>query len=249
MKICISIILLLLSGHIMAQQADSTTFKTGSYVSFTVNDARSLTDLNRQLQAAGHAPIVEALIGITLGVTNRFADQNSYSASRLSLLVASDDALDDSRKTTLLVWELAGFGHYDLITNPKWLAYPYLGTGVNYGRLMVSAIEPTGNFQNSLNNLGNNEVVQKRYGSDGLMLFGELGAGVERVLTLQNSDLYIGLSGGYRLSTDRSWALSGVKTFDASFSTQGWMFEVKTRAEVRPERTSKVSRGLFKFFN
>ena len=242
------IVLLLIPGWTIAQQQDSATFRTGTYVSSTVSGARSLTYLNQQLQTAGHVPLLEALVGVAVGVTKRFADQNSYQAARVSILVSADDALDNSRSTSLLVAELGSFTYYDLIANPKWLAYPYLGIGVNYGRLTVSAIEPNSNFQTSLNNLGDDEVIQKRYGSDGLMLFGELGGGVERVLTLQGTDLYLGLSGGYRISTKRSWVLKGVKTYGDAFSTQGWTFELKVRLEMNPNYTPKVSRGLLRFF-
>ena len=247
-KIFAALMFFLLSFRTMAQEQDSAIFKTGVYFSMTINGARGLTDLNEQLRAAGHVPLVEALIGASLGVTNRFADQNSYSATRVSLLISSDDALDNSRSTNLLVWEFANFAQYDLIANPKWLVYPYLGTGLNYARLTVSNADPGGSFQNSLNNLATPEVVQKKYGSDGLMLFGELGGGVERVLKLPGSDVYVGLSGGYRLATDRSWVLDGVKAFNESFSTQGWTFELKFRFEANPEENPEVRRGLFKFF-
>ena len=76
MKILTIIVLLLLPLPMLAQQQDSVTFKTGGYFGMNVNGARPLTDLNRQLQMAGHSPLVEALIGFTVGMTNRFADQN-----------------------------------------------------------------------------------------------------------------------------------------------------------------------------
>ena len=249
MKASVAIFFVLLLSHLVAaQSSDSATFKTGSYVSLMVRGAQSLSDLNEQLRAAGHAPLTEALIGFSVGVTNRFAAQNSYSAGRFSGSFAADDLTDDGRRTTLTVWELATVGHYDVVASLKWLVYPYLGIGSNYARLSVSTIEPGGSFQNSLTNLGSPEVVQKKYGSDGLMIFGELGGGIERLLSFPGSDVYVGLSGGYRLSTDRSWVLAGVKSFDSSFSTQGWTFELKFRFEAAPERSPEARRGLFKFF-
>ena len=248
MKVLNTLVLLLLPFFTMAQPSDSAVFKTGAYSSVTISGARQLASLNQQLRAAGHAPLTEALVGFSLGVTNRFADQNSYTTSRLSWLATADDNANDSRQTTLSVWELASFAHYDVVANPKWLAYPYLGFGTNYARLVVSNAELGGSFQNSLNNLGTPEVVQKKYGSEALMLFGELGGGVERVLKLQGTDLYIGLSGGYRLSTERAWVLQGVKSFASSFGTQGWMAELKFRFETNPERNPEVRRGIFRFF-
>ena len=234
-----------------AQEKDSTnTIKTGFYLSVTAAGAPSaLDDLNRQLRAAGQLPVTDGLIGGSIGITSRFADQNSYSVTRLSMLVATDEEPDSDQDTRLMVWELAIFGHYDLIANPNWLVYPYLGLGYNYGRLTISSVAPDNNFQNSLSNPGDDEIVQKKYGTDGLMLFGELGGGVERVLRLPGSDVYVGMSGGYRLSTSNSWTLGGIKTFDdASFTTQGWMFEFKFRFEVNPASQQEASRGLFKFF-
>ena len=86
----------------------------------------------------------------------------------------------------MILGELASFGHYDLVANDKWLVYPYLGVGVNYARLTVSSMVSNANFQTSLANPGIEEVVQRRYAPDGLMLFGELGAGVERVIKLSD---------------------------------------------------------------
>lgn len=129
----------------------------------------------------------------------------------------------------------------------KWLVYPYLGVGVNYAWLTVSSVVSNVNFQTSLANPGIEEVEQRRYRTDGLMLFGELGVGVERVLKLADADLYIGLSGGYRVSTSNGWVLKGVKFYDASFSTQGWVIELKFRAEEQSNRP-RTNRGLFKFF-
>ena len=248
MKVLTMLVLLLLPSSLMAQPSDSTKIKTGMYFNISAKGTRELIDLNEQLQAAGHVPLVETLFGTALGVTNRFADQNSYSTTYVSLLVGSDNSPDNSRSTTLFVWELGNTAHYDVIANPRWLVYPYLGTGLNYGRLTVSAIDPNGTFQNSLSNLSNTEVVQKKYGSDGLMLFGELGGGVERVLKLPGSYTYVGLSGGYRLSTQQPWILAGVKTFEESFGTQGWTVELKFRFEANPEANPNARRGLFRFF-
>ncbi len=134
-----------------------------------------------------------------------------------------------------------------MITNPKWLIYPYLGVGVNYARLTVSSVVSNLNFQNSLANLGVEEVEQRNYRTDGLMLFGEIGVGVERVLVVADSDLFVGLSGGYRLSTSNAWTLGSVKIYEATFGTQGWVFQLIIRAEDRPDRARR-NRGLLRFF-
>ena len=249
MKYLLAFTLLLLPFLALAQSSDSTTrIITGVYASPTVYGARALTSLNQQLQTAGHAPLIEALIGMTLGTTHRFADQNSYGASHLRWLVGTDDDLDNRRSTVMSVWELGGFGYYDLIPHPKWLVYPSLGVGFSYARLTVSNIEPAASFQSSLSTLGDAEVVQKKYSTGGIMIFGELGAGVERQFSGRTLDWYLGLGGGYRLSTQQPWMLSGVKLYDETFNTQGWTAELKIRIEMHPDQPQKVSRGIYRYF-
>ena len=240
--------LLLLPLWLLAQEKDSTnTLVTGSYASTTVAFSNRLSALNRQLRTAGQLPLSEALIGVSLGVTNRFADQNSYQSTRLSLLTTRDESSNSNQDTHLILGELSFFGNFDVVASPRWLVYPYIGAGVNYARLTVSSVVSNANFQTSLANPGIQEVDQKRYGTDGLMLFGELGLGVERSIKLSDGVVFVGLSGGYRLSTSNSWVLKGVKFYDASFNTQGWVIELKLRAEEHSDSNGR-NRGLFKFF-
>ncbi len=242
------LIALLLPLSLLAQKRDSIPpLKTGFYASSAVCFLSRLSTLNRQLQLANQLPLTEAMIGVSFGVTNRFEDQNSYGSSRLSFFTTEDNNFDSNQDTQLILGELAGFGHYDLVANDKWLVYPYLGVGVNYARLTVSSVVSNANFQTSLANPGIEEVVQRRYGTDGLMLFGELGAGIERAIELSDGLLFLGLSGGYRLSTSKSWVLKDVKFYDASFSTRGWVVQLIIRAEERSDG-NRSGRGLFKFF-
>lgn len=234
---------------LLAQEKDSTNaLKYGGYVSFNALGARDLSGLNDQLQAAGQLPAINTFVGFSWGFTSRFADQNSYTATRMSIYAAGDAETESNQQTRLWVGELGSFGYYNLVDNPNWLVGPYLGFGFSYARLAVSSVESNIGFQSSLANPASVEVVKKRYGTDGLMLFGELGAGVERVLKLNRVDFYIGLSGGYRLSTRNAWVLDDIKVFDSYFGTQGWTFEIKYRFEARPDRMNKSARGLLRFF-
>jgi hypothetical protein len=243
------LITLLLPLSLLAQENDSTNaLKYGGYVSFNVLGARDLSTLNDQLRAAGQLPVLDAFLGFSVGFTSRFADQNSYTGARLSLHGAGDTETASNQQTRLWVGELGSFSFYDLVANPNWLVGPYLGFGFSYARLAVSSVESNVGFQSSLANPASVEVVTKRYGTDGLMLYGELGAGVERVLKLNGVDFYIGLSGGYRLSTRDAWMLDNTKVFDTSFGTQGWTFELKYRFEARPDRMDRSARGLIRFF-
>ena len=192
------LITLLFPLSLLAQENDSTNvLKYGGYVSFNALGARDLSNLNDQLRAAGQLPITNTLVGFSLGFTSRFADQNSYTGARLSLHGSGDIETESNQQTRLWVAELGSFSFYDLVANPKWLVGPYLNYGFSYARLAVSSVENNLNFQSSLANPASVEVVTKRYGTDGLLLFGELGAGAERVLKLNGVDFYIGLSGGY----------------------------------------------------
>ena len=232
------------------EEKDSTsTIKYGFYFSVMALDP-DLSELNQQLRTADLAPLTEGLIGMSIGMTNRFADQNAYGVGRLSMVASTDDGANSNLSTRLTVWEVSTLGHYDLLPNPNWLIYPYLGLGTNYARLTVSSLVENTDFQSSLNNLANEEVAQKKYGSDGLMIFGELGGGIERIVRLNYGvDIYIGVSGGYRLASSEPWIHRDVVRFDnTSFGTQGWTFDFKFRFEINPNPDQKVSRGLYQFF-
>lgn len=243
------LVTLLFPFSLLAQENDSTNaLKYGGYVSFNALGARDLSNLNNQLRAAGQLPVTNTFVGFSLGFTSRFADQNSYSGARLSVYGSGDTETESNQQTRLWVAELSSFSFYDLVANPSWLVGPYLGFGFSYARLAVSSVENNLNFQSSLANLAIVEVVTKRYGTDGLQLFGELGAGAERLLKLNGMDFYVGLSGGYRLSTRDAWMLDSTKAFDADFGTQGWTLELKLRFEARPDRMTRSARGLIRFF-
>lgn len=137
-------------------------------------------------------------------------------------------------------------GHYDLIANDNWLGYPYLGVGANIASLTTLTQTPT-SFQNSLDNPVN-ETQRQQYVTD-LMLFADLGLGVERVLRFPEANLYLGVSGGYRLAMGEPWSLDNLRYFtESEFSTQGWLFEIKLRSEIADPNNRQNSRGLFRFF-
>jgi len=244
-----ALLLLGFSTSIQAQSQDSTAqMKFGSYLSLLFNGPQQLSDLNQQLRAAQQLRIGENLVGASVGFTTRFADQNSYSLLKFSFL-SSASTEDTNLKTSLMIGEISAVGHYDLLPNPNWLVYPYLGVGVNFARLRIATYDLNGNFASSLTNLGNEEVQQKTYYSETFMSFLDLGAGIERVLRFNGVDAYLGLSGGYRFSGETSWELEGVKNFfNTSFSTQGWVFEVKLRSELTTPTDPDKNRGLFRFF-
>jgi len=237
--------LLLVGTAAYPQEKDSTELRFGTYVSVYNLYPNALTDLNRQLDAAQRLDLNDNILGVSLGFTQRFSDQNSYLASRFTFFSANDWE-DSDDHTRLTVWEFSTTGHYDLIANNNWLGYPYLGVGANIASLTLLTQTPT-SFQNSLSRPAS-ETLRQRYVTD-LMIFADLGLGIERVLRFSEANVYLGFSGGYRLSFGEPWSLDNLRYFSESeFSTQGWMFEVKLRSEIANPKSRQDSRGLFKFF-
>lgn len=245
MRILFFLPLLLISSFAFSQENDSTKIRFGTFVSVYNLYPTALTDLNQQLDAAQRLDLNDNILGVSFGFTQRFADQNSYLASRFTFFSATD--LEDSDDhTRLRVWEFSATGHYDLIANDNWLGYPYLGVGANIAGLTLLTQTPD-SFQSSLNSPAS-ETLRQQYTTD-LMLFADLGLGVERVLRFSEANIYLGISGGYRLSLGEPWSLDNLRYFiESDFSTQGWLFEIKLRSEIADPENRQNSRGLFRFF-
>ena len=245
MRILFFLPLLLMSSFAFSQENDSTKIRFGTFVSVYNLYPTALTDLNQQLDAAQRLDLNDNILGVSFGFTQRFADQNSYLASRFTFFSATD--LEDSDDhTRLRVWEFSATGHYDLIANDNWLGYPYLGVGANIAGLTLLTQTPD-SFQSSLNSPAS-ETLRQQYTTD-LMLFADLGLGVERVLRFSEANIYLGISGGYRLSLGEPWSLDNLRYFtESDFSTQGWLFEIKLRSEIADPENRQNSRGLFRFF-
>jgi hypothetical protein len=242
--------LLLLSLFAYAQEEDENTgkFRFGTYLGVLISYPGALDELNRQLRDAQRLDVPSQITGVSLGFSQRFADQNSYIAPRLSYFQATD--MNDSEDhTRLSIWEFSVTSHYDLIPDKKWLAYPYLGLGLNHARLDLVLVTEADDFASSLQNIGQG-AERERYVSHGVMSFIDIGLGAERALHfVDDVRVYLGVSGGYRLSFSEPWSIDGLRQFSGTnFSTQGWLLEIKLRSElVDPGRRSK-KRGLIKHF-
>lgn len=208
-----------------------------------------LSDLNASLVRSELAPLDLGAVGVSVGYTGRNADQNSYASFELSYLGTTDNYLNPNLKSKLEIWQFSITGHYDVITNKNWLLYPYLSLGLNGARLTVSQIYGDSTFTSSLSNLYDPEVEQKKYYA-AAPIFGELGLGVERKITLPGVDFFIGVSGGYNLSPTAYWGLENLKYYsdNPGFSTTGWSFEVIYRFEVNNVKPKKESWNLYRFF-
>jgi hypothetical protein len=240
---CLTILLLGSSAY--AQEADSTQLRFGTFISFYNLYPDGLSELNQQLDAAERLDLNDNILGVSLGFTQRFADQNSYLATKFSFFSATDME-DSDDHTRLRIWEISTTGHYDLIANDNWLGYPYLGVGANIASLTMLTQTP-GSFQSSLSSPAS-ELQRQQYVTD-LMLFANLGMGIERALRFPEATLYLGFNGGYRFSFSEPWSLDSLRYFtETDFSTQGWMFEIKLRSEITDPKSRQNARGMFQFF-
>jgi hypothetical protein len=159
---------------------------------------------------------------------------------------SATDTEDSDDHTRLRVWEFSTTSHYDLLPNQNWLAYPLLGLGLNVAQLNLLQ-QTSASFQNSLAIAGSG-VQRQKYSTD-LMLFADLGVGAERALRFPEATLFLGVSGGYRLSFSEPWNIDNLRYFtETEFSTQGWLFEIKLRSEIADPEKRNASRGLFQFF-
>ena len=100
MRILFFLPLLLISSFAFSQENDSTKIRFGTFVSVYNLYPTALTDLNQQLDAAQRLDLNDNILGVSFGFTQRFADQNSYLASQLTFLSATD--LEDSDDHTRL---------------------------------------------------------------------------------------------------------------------------------------------------
>jgi len=231
---------------VYAQEKDSTkNLRFGTYTSIYNLYPNALENLNQQLRSNERLDLSDNIQGVSVGFTQRFEDQNSYLALRSSFFSATDME-DSDDHTRLRIWELSATSHYDVVPNQNWLAYPYLGIGANIANLVLLTQTPS-SFENSLGNPVTTSLRQQ-YKTD-LTLFADLGAGVERALRFPEATVYLGVSGGYRLSFSEPWSLDNLRYFtESEFSTQGWLFEIKLRSEIADSENRQNSRGLFKFF-
>lgn len=229
-----------------AQEADSSqNFQFGTYLSFSNLYPDALLQLNQQLRSAQRLDLRDDILGVNFGFTQRFADQNSYLTTRLGFFSMTDTE-DSDDHTRLNLWELSAIGHYDVIPNHNWLAYPYIGLGFNVASLNLLTQTPS-TFEASLST-PDDGLLRQKYRA-GLMTFADLGLGLERALRFTDVTLFIGAKGGYRFSFSEPWNIDGLRYFtETEFSTQGWMFELVLRSELADPQNSRNKRGLFEFF-
>lgn len=193
------IVVLFVSHASGLAQGDSTRRgKLGFYVE---NNFRypDFSNLNQALTQQGFPAIQNIPLGVSFGYTVRpIFSKDSYSAIKFSF--SGNSIPRNLGKDANIRFLEISFGNYlDLVASRKWLVYPYWGLGVNFATLsLVDNTNSQPSFSTSIANL--QTVSSKSFFASSVFL--NAGAGFERRLRISFYDFYVGLSGGYRLSTD-----------------------------------------------
>ncbi|WKN45438.1 hypothetical protein [Tunicatimonas pelagia] len=236
-----------------AQTYDSTSGWRHSFYMGISTQLIDIDGLNVALEEAQLAELNPTMLGFSVGTAIRQRNQNSYATGVLSYMMLADDHSDDLRSSQINYLDFSVSGQYDIIANPKWLAYPYLSVGTGIGFLSVSEVSGEASFESGLSNLGTDDLDIKRYNT-GFMINGGLGVGAERQVLLPGIRSFVGLSAGYEISSSEKWQLRSTSRYledSPAFQTSGWLFELRFRVEYDPSSkrdTFGKSRGPFKFF-
>jgi hypothetical protein len=184
--------------------------------------------LNENLISAGFNDLIE-FQGISLGLSDRYVDKNSYVTATLTWLFSTEMG-NANKKATINILDISTEMHWVLSKSPKWFIYPYLGFG--YGLSILNLSEKVNNsFNTSIQNLSVQDKNVKNYFSDPL-LFIDIGAGIDRKIHIFKNNYYVGLSLGYRLSTNSKWNI------ESSPLVRYSVFEMKAR--IRFEYINKI---------
>jgi hypothetical protein len=184
--------------------------------------------LNENLRSAGFNDIIE-FQGISLGISNRYTDKNSYASATATWLISTETGIAN-KKATINILEISTEMHWVLSKSPKWFIYPYFGFGSGLSILSLSE-RVNNSFNTSIQDLSIKDKNVKTYFSEPLF-FIDFGAGIERKIHILRNNFYIGGSLGYRLSTNSKWNIDG------SPLNRYNVFEMKAR--VRFEYLNKI---------
>jgi hypothetical protein len=203
------------------------------------------SELNAVLSPLGYPELRNFYGGVSIGVTGRALNKNSYSFIKFnSFQSAPSDPHDNSRTKDVRLrnWELQIGGNFDLVKYPKWLIYPFFGEGIGYGQLTLYDSVVRQSFASSAANLTN--PITKTWSS--FYLFFNAGMGLERKLRIGMYDFYIGFSGGYRLSFSR-FTENNYPTYYATNSApirlSGLEWNFKIRVELWRQPIPKKNRS------
>ena len=138
--------------------------------------------------------------------------------------------------------EFQNGNYFDLVSNPKWLVYPYVGFGFGWVYLtLYDNVNAQTSFASSISNLSN--PTSKTWTD--FYVYANAGIGFERKFRILVYDFYAGLSGGYRLSTNANFRESYQNYSDApSVRLSGLEWNFILRFELFRHIHSKESKSL-----
>jgi hypothetical protein len=162
----------------------------------------NFSNLNNAIAPQGYPAVRNMYSGVSYGYSIRKTDKRSYTSFSFSFLYTNPSPLYDNSRTNdvrLRMFEFKETYYYNLVKEEHWLAYPYLGLGFGLSNLtLYSNLNQQSSFATSISNLSN--PTSKTW--TGPYLYLHIGVGVERRLRISIYDFYLGLGGGYRLSTN-----------------------------------------------
>lgn len=211
-------------------QTDTTkTFKMGWVIQSGERYCNFKT-LNSAFDNAGVAQLNNRVFGYSVGLTSKSKLKNTYGTATLSFFGANNDEMQpQTLSSSIDLVELALSYHFAITNSPKWLVFPYIGYGAGYGRMKITDLSQTTTFSESIADLTQNDGVKKRYPMEYPYVFANLGLGIDRSITLNNYQLFIGFSGGYKLTSKSGWGYPDLP----SIRYGGFEWKLSVRIEYR----------------
>jgi hypothetical protein len=235
---------------LLAQQDSSKNplkMKRGFYEDITFING-NFSKLNDILIQIGFPSISNAYGGIAIGISARPSNKDSYFTGKLFLLTANSgyDLKNPANGADIYSFGLHDEWHLDLVKNVKWRIGPDFGFGISILRLkLFERLNTPGNFAATLSPLTPTYAEKKLHSGS---LFVNAGMGIDRKFKIHNTDFYMGVGLGYRLSTPGKFSEKyqyNVSTPKAILS--GFQYDFKLRFELREIIPSK--RELFRKFH
>ncbi len=240
------LIIALLGGVAQSVQSQADTslfFKNGFYIE-DIYRFSNQDQLNRVLNNAGISGIHGDFIGLSLGVSSRYSDRNSYVIAQLSFLGSEMIySKSPSRNASIYVLELSTEMHWVLSKSPKWLIYPYYGFGMGNSILGLTDTATDLTFSNGMSGSSDGGKRVEIYLMDWPLIFVNSGIGIERRIRISQNVFFIGIGLGYRLSTRSHWGGSNDLPM-TGFS--GYEIKWRIRFETVNKLVSKKRPGIYR---
>jgi len=230
---------------VFSQVDTSITVKNGFYFE-SARRFCNLNELNKDLKNAGYSELDNNYVGFSIGCASRFSDKNSYGTAQMTFLSIGPMNKDtNSKNGDIYTLELSTEMHCVISKSSKWFVYPYYGFGIDYSMLKLTETVNQMNFNQSISDLSSKEKNIKKYYMDMPLVFVNLGIGIDRKIRIHETNYYIGLGLGYRLSTKSRWGYND----SPSISYTGFEFKVRIRFEFENTWSRKNRPSIYKHIN